>query len=128
MKTSEEWERLLLENWDVAADAITAAYRKAIECGVIDACEGQAFQAKNDVLLNEDGTVETLRYPPGILLGEVKEGKALVLASYIDWDEDSFRLDENEPPEDIDIDELMFGFNPWAELDHVIKELEGMHR
>lgn len=128
MKTTEEWKSLLLGNWDVAADAITAARRKSIECGKIDACEGQAFQAKNTVLLFEDGTIETLRHVPGLLSGDVKAGKALELASYLDWNADGFLLDENKPPEDIDIDELMFDFNPWAELDHVINELEGVCR
>lgn len=120
---NQKWKKVLEDNWDAAFDAVTAAYRKSIECGKIDACEGQAFQAANSVLMYEDGTIETLRHAPGLLLGDVKAGRAIELARYHDWTADGFVLAEEEDPEDIDIDELMFGFCAGDVLNHVMEQL-----
>ena len=120
---NQKWKKLLEDNWDAAFDAVSAARRKAIECGKIDACEGQAFQAANSVLMYEDGTNETLRHAPGLLLGDVKEGLAIELARYHDWTKDGFVLADGEDPEDIDIDEMMFDFYAGDALNHVREQL-----
>ena len=101
------WTKIIDDNYDDLIDALTAAQRTAIECGKIDAVKGQAFQAVNEVLLYEDGHIETIRHTGGCILGDVFAGKAITAGKYTDWTADGFLLDEEGDPESIDVDEIL---------------------
>ena len=118
------WKEIVTAHREEIENALLEAMRTAIECGKIDAVRGQAFQAVNEVLLYENGHVETVRHPGNVLLGDIHAGKAIQIAKYTDWTADSFVLDDNEDPEAIDVDELLADYCPENDVDALLRDME----